>query len=312
MATTTQTQILFHNQKPSRPSSTTTTTPSLPPYEAGSYEFGALSPTSSHSSSSPPNYDTPSHHLDAYGLSTSSSSSSQPSFHCTKAFQIESQGHPLIALPTPPQPAPIPVYNVDLASGNVTHLAYESIRLLRCSGNSILIRAGDAEDDPVCKTTYRWGPGRPPRMQLTGALSHDEEFEVMNKGLATRAQVFRTHLGTFAWRYAGRGERKAVGANSLLVMDRIFMVALEGGGQEERRIPVARFVRNEEVRTRGTKATTAGNGGRLMVDLREWEGTKGEGEEVEVLVVASCLVMLKKEVDRRRMHQAVVTVSLVA
>ncbi|KAL6891340.1 hypothetical protein HDV57DRAFT_513762 [Trichoderma longibrachiatum] len=308
MATTTQTQSLFLRQKPSQ-ASPSTTTPSLPPYEAGSYELRALSTTSSHSSSSPPNYDTPYHLPDAYG-----SSSSQPSFHCTKAFQIESQGHPLIALPTPPRPVSIPIYNVDVTSGQVTSLAYESIRLLRCSGNSILVRAGDSEDNPVCRTTYRWGPGRPPRIQLTGTVSsyHEEEFEVVNKGLATRAQVFRTHLGTFSWRYAGRGERRAAGANSLLVLDRIFMVALEGGGQEERRIPVARFVRNESVRTRGTKATTAGNGGRLMMDLREWEGTKGEEVEVEVLVVASCLVMLKKEVDRRRMQQAIATVSLVA
>ncbi|KAK1250941.1 hypothetical protein MKX07_005496 [Trichoderma sp. CBMAI-0711] len=306
MATTTQTQVLFHNQKSSRASSSSLTSPSLPPYEAGSYELRALSTTSSRSSSSPPTYDTTYHHLDAYG------SPSQPSFHCTKAFQIESQGHPLIALPIPPRPVSIPIYNVDLASGQVTHLAYESIRLNRCSGNSILVRAGDSEENPVCTTTYRWGPGRPPKLQLTGALSHDEEFEVVNKGLTTRAQVLRTHLGTFSWRYAGKSERKAAGANSLLVLDRIVMVALEGGGQEERRIPVARFVRNEEVRTKGTKATTAGNGGRLMVDLREWEGTKGEGEQMEVLVLASCLVMLKKEVDRRRMQQAIATASLVA
>ncbi|KAL7805862.1 hypothetical protein V8C26DRAFT_358637 [Trichoderma gracile] len=310
MATTTQTQLLFHSQKPSKASTSTTTAPSLPPYEAGSYELRALSTTSSRSSSSPPNYDTPYHSLDAYGSSLSSSPS-QPSFHCTKAFQIESQGHPLIALPTPPRPVSIPIYNVDVASGQVAHLAYESFRLQRCSGNSILVRTGDSEEDPICRTTYRWGPGRPPKMQLTGALSYDEEFEVVNKGLTTRAQVFRTHLGTFSWRYAAKGERKAAGANSLLVLDRIIMVALEGGGQEERRIPVAWFVRNEEVRTRGTKATTAGNGGRLMVDLREWEGTKGEGEQMEVLVVASCLVMLKKEVDRRRMQQAIATVSLV-
>lgn len=136
-------------------------------------------------------------------------------------------------------------------------------------------------------------------------MAYEEEFEVVNKGFTTRAQVFRTHLGTFQWRYAGREERKAAGANNLMVLDRIIKVALEGGKQEEKRIPVARLVRNAEVRSKETKITTAGNGGRLMMNLMEWEGTKGDAEQVEVLVVASCLVMLKKEVDRRRMHQAI-------
>ncbi|PTB67360.1 hypothetical protein BBK36DRAFT_1116360 [Trichoderma citrinoviride] len=334
MATTTQTQVLSLHQKPSRASSTAS---SLPPYEAGSYQLRALSATSSHSSSSsPPKYydDAPHHHhVDVYSLS---SSPQPPYFHCTKAFQVEAQGRPLIALPTPPRPIPIRIYNVDVASGTVADLAYESIRPLRCSGNSILIRAGDVNNNNinnnnlVCRTTYRWGPGRPPKIELVtghgeeGEEEEEEEIQVVNKGLATRAQVFRTqHLGTFEWRYAGRGERKKAAAagggggggadDSLLVLDRIVMVASEGGlgQQEERRVPVARFVRNEEVRTRGTKATTAGNGGRLMVDLREWEGVKGEMERVEVLVVASCLVMLKKEVDRRRMQQAIATVSLI-
>jgi hypothetical protein len=140
-------------------------------------------------------------------------------------------------------------------------------------------------------------------------MAYEEQFEVVNKGFATRTQVFRTHLGTFQWRYAGREERKAAGADNLLVLDRITKVALEGGRQEERRTPVARLVRNAEVRSKGTRVTTAGNGGRLMMNLREWEGTKGEVEQMEVLVVASCLVMLKKEIDRRRMHQAIATTS---
>ncbi|KAL7937418.1 hypothetical protein V8C35DRAFT_331207 [Trichoderma chlorosporum] len=296
----TQTEVLILNQRPSR---TSTIASSLPPaYEPGSYELRPLSTTSSRSSSPPPQYDL----ADASG----SSSSSRPTFHCTKALQIETRGHPLIALPIRPRPVPIPVYNVDLASDTTADLAYQSLQPLRYSGNCTLVRAGDSEEHPICRTTYRFGPGKPPKMELTGALAHDEEFEVVNKGLTTRSQVLRTHLGTFQWRYAGREERKAAGANCLMVLDRIIMVALEGGGQEERRFQVARFVRNEKVRTQGSRATTAGNGGRLMMDLREWEGAKGEVEQLEVLVVASCLIMLKKEIDRRRMHQAIAMGSL--
>ncbi|KAL7795189.1 hypothetical protein V8C37DRAFT_46719 [Trichoderma ceciliae] len=304
-ATQTETEAFLVNRKSSKAS---TPASSLPPaYESDSYvELGNLSTTSSRSSSSLPQYDT-AYHLDAWG---SSASSSQPIFNCTKAFQIEARGHPLIALPVPPRPIPTLIYNVDLLSNTTTDLAYESIRPIRCSGNSLLIRAGDLETDAICQTTYRFGPGRPPKMQLTGPMALDEEFEVVNKGLTTRAQVFRTHLGTFQWRYAGREERKAAGADNLMILDRVTMVALEGGGQEERRAPVARLVRNAEVRTQGTRVTTAGNGGQLMMDLREWEGGKGEVEQMEVLVVASCLVMLKKEIDRRRLHQAIAITSI--
>ncbi|KAL6910328.1 hypothetical protein GGI43DRAFT_389906 [Trichoderma evansii] len=295
----TQTEVHLHSRKLSRSS---TSASSLPPaYEPGDYiELDNLSTTSSRSSSSPPQYDN--YYLDAQG---SSSSSSQPTFHYTRAFQIEARGHPLIAFPYTPRQTAIPIYNVDLSTGIATDLAYQSLRPIRCSGNSNLIRAGDSENDPICRTTYRFGPGKPPKLELCGLMAYEEEFEVVNKGFTTRSQVFRTHLGTFQWRYAGRDERKAAGANNLMVLDRIVKVALEGGKQEERRIPVARLVRNEEVRSKETKATTAGNGGRLMMNLMEWEGTKGDAEQMEVLVVASCLVMLKKEIDRRRMHQAI-------
>lgn len=297
----TQTEVLLHSRKLSK---TSTSASSLPPaYEPGDYiELDNLSTTSSRSSSSPPQYDD--YNLSAQG-SSSSSSSSRPTFHCTKAFQIEARGHPLIAFPYSPRRTPIPIYNVDLSTGIATDLAYQSLRPIRCSGNSHLIRAGDSENDPICRTTYRFGPGKPPKLELCGLMAYEEEFEVVNKGFTTRSQVFRTHLGTFQWRYAGRGERRAAGADNLMVLDRIIKVALEGGKQEEKRIPVARLVRNAEVRSKETKTTTAGNGGRLMMNLIEWEGTKGDGEQMEVLVVASCLVMLKKEVDRRRMHQAI-------
>ncbi|KAK1245365.1 hypothetical protein MKX08_004994 [Trichoderma sp. CBMAI-0020] len=304
----TQTTVLLHSRKLSQ---TSISTSSLPPaYEPGDYiELDNLSTTSSRSSSSPPQYND-GYYLSAQGSSSSSSSSRPtPTFHCTKALQIEARGHPLLAFPHSPRRTPIPIYNVDLSTGIATDLAYQSLRPIRGSGNSNLIRAGDSENDPICRTTYRFGPGKPPKLELCGLMAYEEEFEVVNKGFTTRAQVFRTHLGTFQWRYAGREERKAAGADNLMVLDRIVKVALEGGKQDEKRIPVARLVRNAEVRSKETKITTAGNGGRLMMNLMEWEGTKGDAEQMEVLVVASCLVMLKKEVDRRRVHQAIAMTS---
>ncbi|KAK2600106.1 hypothetical protein QQS21_005192 [Conoideocrella luteorostrata] len=224
----------------------------------------------------------------------------------THAYQIETAGHPLIALPFAPRADPIGIFNV-LPTGDLGPLVFQSLRQSRSCGNSVLIRADDDfAEQPLCATTYRFGPGRPPRMQLLNEVAYDEEFEVTSKAVHRRAQNIRTHLGTFQWRYASKQERKAAGANSLLVLDRITTVALAGGKQEERRRRVAQLVRSEELRTKGTRGSTAGNGGRLVVDLREWADRKGEVRQMEVLVVSSCVVMLKKEIDRRRAVQFMV------
>lgn len=89
-------------------------------------------------------------------------------------------------------------------------------------------------------------------------------------------------------------------------MDHVTTVALVGGKKEEKRRRVAQLVRSETLRTKGTNGTTAGNGGRLFMDLREWEGKKADVKAMEVLVLTGVVVMLKKEVDRRRAAQFMV------
>ncbi|KJZ75055.1 hypothetical protein HIM_05541 [Hirsutella minnesotensis 3608] len=232
-----------------------------------------------------------------------SSSHSTIAFEATNTFQIDAQGHPLFALPICPRPDPIPIYSV-LPTGQTGPLLYQSIRAKRRSGNCILVRESD--ESTVCSTTYRFGPNRPPSIRLLGDVARDEAFEVRSKGCHTRAQNMSTHLGTFQWRYASRAERKAVGASSLLILDIVTIISVASGKQEERRQPVAHFIRNEAFRTQGTGASTAGNGGRLLVDLRPWFDTKNEAQQAEVFAIASCLSMLKKEVDRRRRHQLIV------
>ncbi|GAB1312985.1 hypothetical protein MFIFM68171_03195 [Madurella fahalii] len=87
-----------------------------------------------------------------------------------------------------------------------------------------------------------------------------------------------------------------------------------GGGShdEQVRTVVAEFIRGPEYRTAGSSGSSAGNGGRLVVDLglfgdREGGGDGGEGkgdrEMALVMVVTTCLLMLKREVDRRRAQQ---------
>ncbi|KID96781.1 hypothetical protein MAJ_07294, partial [Metarhizium majus ARSEF 297] len=158
--------------------------------------------------------------LPAYDEAVSSQAPSAAAAACfrpTHTYQVESEGHPLLALPFAPRPSPIGVFAVR-PDGSLGPLAYQSLRHARC---------------------------------LTS-------------------------------------------------------VVLPGGGTAERRTRVAQLVRSEALRTPGTSGTTAGNGGRLLMDLGEWAGGKAEARAAEVLVLSSCLVMLKKEVDRRRAAQFMV------
>ncbi|KAK4115543.1 hypothetical protein N656DRAFT_692438, partial [Canariomyces notabilis] len=169
-----------------------------------------------------------------------------------------------------------------------------------------------------------------------------DSFKVTSLGLLTRAVTFRSRLGTFEWRYASRRERQAVHGkegdddddeiSNMLVLERVVRIATaqsshltsssssssrnwmkkqKSGNSEEVRTVVARFLRGPRYRTPGSSASSAGNGGRLMVDPSLWEsenggGGKGESEMAMVMIVTTCLVMLKKEVDRRRAQQMAV------
>ncbi len=89
---------------------------------------------------------------------------------------------------------------------------------------------------------------------------------------------------------------RAEGANNVLVLERI--------NEESERVKVAQLVRSEKTRTPGSRASSAGNGGRLEICLYGNGEGEGEGRIMdEVTIVSTCLVMLKREVDRRRALQ---------
>lgn len=281
----------------------------LPPeYAQGDYiELGALETSPSASTESLPTYETINTTAAAAASSSSTSAiAATTGLNATHVYQIDTQGHPLISLPIPPKLHPIVVSTV-LPTGEVGPAIYQSLREKRGSGTCALVHAGDdLAESPLSTTLYRFGPGRPPRIQLAGEVACDEVFEVASRCVGTRAATIRTHLGTFQWRYASRQERKAIGASNLLVLDQITTIALAGGKQEERRRRVAQLVRSDEFRTPGTKASTAGNGGRLMMDLTRWTDGKTEAKQMEVLAITTCINMLKREIDRRRAVQFMV------
>ncbi|RYP40188.1 hypothetical protein DL767_001903 [Monosporascus sp. MG133] len=193
---------------------------------------------------------------------------------------------------------------------------------------------GTPDPTPLATTTYRFGPGRPPTVLLGHPADPEraESIEVASRSLVSRAVELRTSFGVFAWRYARSKEREAcvlgvgpdggaaAAPDSLLVFEQLID---EGDGDENgsgnggkkraahaRRANVrrvAQLVRNAEFRSPGTSARTAGNGGRLMLDLGGFD--EKHRERVQWLVVATALVMLKHEVDRRRAAQIAIIAS---
>ncbi|KAI6781853.1 uncharacterized protein J7T54_005019 [Emericellopsis cladophorae] len=241
--------------------------------------------------------------LPGYG---STSTLTASSFSHTASYQVESKGSQWLSLPTAPKLDPITVYAIGPA-GAKTQKVYESIRPEQRSGSCSLYAA--RSDHSVSSTTYRFGPGRPPVIHLhckslessvaesAARKPEDEGFEVMGRGATTRSVRMRTPLGTYQWRYGRRSERKACNADSLLILDKVTTVALAGGKTKDHFTRVAEFIRNDEFRTQGTGKADAGNGGRLMMDLRD---SDKKSSELEVLVVTGLICMLKREVDRRR------------
>ncbi|TDZ66016.1 hypothetical protein CTRI78_v003329 [Colletotrichum trifolii] len=296
-------------------------------------ELASLTPTTS-ISSLPPTYDDATASTSSAIITTTSvaTDASVPlgspppasivSFTPTIHFQIETVGKQWFSLPIGTRPDPIPAYRVESGQWSPHSApAYTSLRFCRSDNSCQLIRGDDGSQTPVCTTLYRFGPGKPPILRLSGpaglasssssvddshgVASEELDIQIRPKSITSRTQVLKTPYGTFRWRYASAKERLVVeGADQLLLCELVQQVALDGGKTGENATRIAQLVRGRETRSRGSGRTSAGNGGRLMVDLSRWTDLKEGGRDaVEGLVVASCICMLKKEVDRRRVQQ---------
>lgn len=202
--------------------------------------------------------------------------------------------------------------NISIFRPGSKEAEYSSIRLKKNSNSCALVRASDPRQATLISTIYRFGPGRHPRMRILPpnsiisveeAIRNDnvrgELVEVKNRSMFSRGQVFDTSLGKFEWRYGTKEEQATCNADSLLVMERIDRVSLPGGGKSKSGAHIAHFIRNDQFRTPGTDKFSGGNGGRLMIDLRIWNDDKHTSPKyVEAFVIASCILMLKREADR--------------
>ncbi|KAH8726534.1 hypothetical protein GQ44DRAFT_705792 [Phaeosphaeriaceae sp. PMI808] len=201
------------------------------------------------------------------------------SFTPAKSLHINTKGVAALRLPLPPSELEITVLNLDGS------LAYTSTRTKRSSGNCVLI---DASGKSLISTAYYFGPSRDPVLSKLDVIEGaSQEIKTMSKWTSRNHSYLLPDGRMCTWKYKkepGFGARGAKGTGLVL--------SLEGK-------KIAALVRNEATRTPGSKSCSAGNGGELVLS-DDINGPNGISEE---LVVATALLMLKKEIDRRRTVQ---------
>jgi hypothetical protein len=216
--------------------------------------------------------------------STHSTTPVVTSSNATKSLYIHAHGIPIIRIPGPSSDVEIPI--TTSSSPSSTHV-YKSIRPHRWASSFVLHDHGGNIVAKVDGDRFSNFPLRTIGILLFGGKDEgEEEVKLNRKALMTRSCVFEYRGDELEWRYGRQDEGARMNGHTLLVLEKKQL----GGGAKER---VAQLVRDDEVdREMGIKKTEAGRGGRL-----DFVGTYAGRE---VLVVMSCMVMLKKEIDRRR------------
>lgn len=212
-------------------------------------------------------------------LSSTTLCASDLSFAPAKSLHINTKGIPVLRLPLPVKELEITIHNFDGT------LAYTSTRARKRSGNCVLT---DSDGRALIATEYFFGPSKDPVLKrLDVAEGIPADIKTTSKWTSRHHQFLLPDGRTISWSYTkekGFGPEGAKGTALVLTVG-------------EKRI--AALVRNKETRTPGSKACSAGNGGELVLG----EDVGGKDGVNEDLVVATCLLMLKKEVDRRRTVQ---------
>lgn len=197
----------------------------------------------------------------------------------------------------------VPIYDVDSEQ-----LAYLSKRHKRRSGDAVLF---DQTGKALIKSNYFFGPGRDPELKiLSGKDEQDEKDEDKDALPTIKTETHWTTRATdftvpalngrpekhFEWRYAKRKDPQTGKQANLLVLRRKIPegAASSSNSSDSDGKILAELVRSNETRTPGTSKRDAGNGGLLLID-------KDSIKEIDQsVVVATCLLMLKREVDRRK------------
>ncbi|KAH7377617.1 hypothetical protein BKA66DRAFT_152667 [Pyrenochaeta sp. MPI-SDFR-AT-0127] len=199
------------------------------------------------------------------------------SFIPVKSLHINAKGSPVLRLPLPLAELETTIHNFDGS------LAYTSTRAKKSSGNCVLT---DADGKALIGTQYFFGPSKDPVLSRLD-VAEGQDIKTVSKWTSRDHKFLLPDGRILAWTYKkekGFGAQGAKGTALVLTLGDKRLAAL---------------VRNDETRTSGSKSCSAGNGGELVLG----EDVGGKDGVNEDLVIATCLLMLKKEIDRRRTVQ---------
>jgi hypothetical protein len=213
---------------------------------------------------------------------------------CT--LTVDARGISCFRLPLPSSQTEITIALADGSTG------YVSTRDKRSSGNSIL---SHPKFGNLIRTDYFFGPNRDPVLRLLQTSSViPEEVRVSGKWTSRSAHFIMPNGTKYEWAYVKQKGSDGQKLKSIV----LYAISPEDKAKECEHRRVAQLVRSPDTRTPGTSKCTAGNGGQLQID----DGALHSLQLYESIVVATCLVMLKKEIDRRRMIQAAVIAGVVS
>lgn len=230
----------------------------------------------------------------ASSTSTLYTSNDDSSFTPTRRLTIDAHGIGVFRFPSPSNELEIPVYTES------DKVVYISKREKRSSGNCVL---WSAKAGKLVETEYFFGMNRDPVLRVVDVEGKGGvEVKTRTKWMSRRMEVEVPDGRRVEWGY--EKEKTADGRQVNFIVLREVVDKGEGG----RGMEISRLIRSDETRTPGSSRCSVGNGRELLIDGSVLEFSSLD----DGLVVASCLVMLKREVDRRRMKQAMTIGAIVA
>lgn len=232
----------------------------------------------------------------------------QTTFQPGRSLHIDARGigpfRMPIPIPVPDSQLEIPIFD----QANDNRMAYISRRSKLHSGDAILSDALTGKE--LVMTKYFFGPGKDPILHVSPDKSWEKDMpktpdykiQLSSKWTSrtmsfTMPACFKNRESQYQWAYGSRRDPDTGRKVSLITLYQ----QLENDTKPNGRI-IAEFARSTATRSAGSSRATAGNGGLLVID-------RDVGEYLdEDVVIATCLVMLKRETDRRRVFQMAVVV----
>jgi hypothetical protein len=163
--------------------------------------------------------------------------------------------------------------------------AYMSTRTSKYRGNVVL---KDPQRGDLVTTSYSFGLKKNPKIEM---LQTGKSLTISGKAFSRTMKVATQDGHSFEWSHEHTKDMEG---------KRVSVLALKDASSGNL---IAQLVRGRSTRTEGTSRWSSGNGGLLLI------GSEAQGRLEEELIVATCLMMLKYEVDRNSGSNVVVVTS---